>query len=157
MSQVQCDHTKYWFDLELSSVHLLLHSSVHCHGNSVRTGCTCNNLLPYGVTKLQTTHRTNKSYTGNSLTVLASHSCLGRSLVTPIRLSSLARHGKENTADRKTQLKWNMSNSQIKDRLFILKRKSVTHHFQKPPPLLHSHLLYSRRNNREWGRDDRKK
>lgn len=36
-----------------------------------------------------------------ALTFLASHSCLGRGLLTPIRLSSVDREGKEKTAERR--------------------------------------------------------
>lgn len=38
------------------------------------------------------------------LTFLASHSCLGRGLLTPNRFSSLGMVGKEKTADRKAHL-----------------------------------------------------
>lgn len=41
----------------------------------------------------------------HSLTFLASHSCLGKGLLTPIRLSSLGTAGKEKTAEKQGRKK----------------------------------------------------
>lgn len=74
---------------------------------NVRAGYTHDNLLPYGVTTHQTTQTASTRYrckteqVSDSLTFLASHSCLGRGLLTPIRLSSLGREEKEKTAERR--------------------------------------------------------
>lgn len=112
-------------------------------------------LLSYG----NILHQTQKASTRlwrkseqQSLTFLASHSCLGRGLLTPIRLSSLGMEGKEKTAERKAH--FNQTRQIKANQLSIFKQESATHQLQSRPPLPRSHWLQRPGQTNKKERDD---